>query len=496
MNADSELTDTACYAIRVHVDSWFDMPFYIVILYLCTGITLPLAMLAANRHPARGARALSLFLLCVGESSFCYAMNLSTPDPHLKIFWNHAEYLGGAFLTSLMLVLALIFTDHEKWIRPLPMSLLFFLPILALTANWTNAWHHLYYTRTWLEPSGPFLILCKERGLMYLIYFLHVYVVAGFALVLIARTLRRPRGTTRTQLTLLLSAFLIPLLLNLPYLLRIMPHRHIDLTLLGFFISSLIISLAMFRYRLLSTMEIEQQIKLQELNAKLINLIARREEELREAIQETLTAAESEARRIGEDIHDGLCQELVGLVRLTENVERDFSAESESSHCTLAMIREQSVRLAGIARTLSHDLTFHELDILTLPEALDSLARRTEQLFHAEFEITMSNDVDTLTREQTIHLYRLIREAVANAVKHAHAQHIWIDMIQESDQLVISITNDGTPIPDESQRINGLGMRQMHMRVRLLDGTLFIGCDPQNKTVVQATVPLHRKETT
>lgn len=602
------------------------MSLYIVILYLCAGITLTLAVLAASRYPARGALALCLFLLFVGGASFSYGMDLSTADLATKLFWTRTEYLGGVYIPSLMLILALVFTGREKWIRPLPTIVLFTVPTLALIAIWTNHWHHLYYRHVWLESSGPFFILCKERGPIYWLWFAYSHTLTLLALGLIARSLRRPTNATRPQLILLLTAFLLPFLLNIFYLLRLTPHRHINLTLLGFFFSSLLISVSMFRYRLLSSLMREKKIlqeaknrlelsqdlllnhvnaiiytitpdgtltyvsptwtrllghateevkgkrfdvfvlpedrpacldflrkivqsgaartgfeyrvmhrdgtvywhtssimpvedahgrpqayvgaahditrlkktqeELQKVNAKLLTLIDGREAELREAINETLTASETAARRIGENIHDMLCQDLIGLTRLAENLERDWPDAPTPTRRALALMREQAARLTGVARMLSHDLTLHELDILSLPEVLESLARRTEQFFHAEVEINMAPGLDRLSHDQAIHLYHLLREAVANAVKHAQARHIWIDMIPESDTLIVSISNDGAPLPDEAQRRDGLGMKQMRMRARLLGGSFSIGRDAQDKTVVQLTMPLNRKEAT
>ena len=602
------------------------MSIYIAILYVCTGITLTLAVLAAHRHPARGALALCLFLLLLGVSSFCYAMELISAELPAKLFWNHAVYLGGVYLSSLMLLLALEFTGRGRWLRPLPMTAIFAVPSLILIASWTNTWHHLYYKNVWVEASGPFLILCKERGPLYGFYFAYSHAIAIGALLLIGRSLRQSSDTTRPQLILLMAAFLLPLLLNIFYLLRITPHRHINLTLLGFFFSSLLISISMFRYRLLSDMMREKQAlqeakhrleqrnelllnhanaiiytinpdglltyvspnwtrllghptkevigkrfdvfvlpedhavcfaflqqvvksgaarsgveyrvihrngtlfwhtssimpakdqngriqtyvgaahditrmkntqaQLQEANARLLALIDGREAELRDAINETLTASETAARRIGENLHDMLCQDLIGLTRLAENLERDSAGAPASVRHSLAVMREQAARLTGVARMLSHDLTLHELDILSLPEVLESLARRTEQFFHAEVEINMAPGLDRLSHDQAIHLYHLLREAVANAVKHAQARHIWIDMIPESGTLIVSISNDGAPLPDETQRRDGLGMKQMRMRARLLGGSFSIGRDAQDKTVVQLTMPLNREDTT
>ncbi len=118
----------------------------------------------------------------------------------------------------------------------------------------------------------------------------------------------------------------------------------------------------------------ETQSELYAANTQLAALLASREEELRRATNAALTAAEGEARRIGQDIHDSLC--------------------------------------------------------------------------------------------------RIIREAIANAIKHAKARHIWIDMVHKDHRLMVSVSNDGTPLVDVAQRHDSLGMRQIRMRANLLGAVL------------------------
>ncbi|NCC50885.1 MAG: PAS domain S-box protein, partial [Spartobacteria bacterium] len=497
-----------------------------------------------------------------------------------------------------------------RWLRPWPLAGLFLVPLIVMLGNWTNAWHDLYYTREWLEPSGAYTVLAKERGPLYMINFAYAYLVILLALFYIVRALRCDDFAVRPQLALLLAAYLLPFVMNIPYTFRLMPHRHINLTLLGFCGSSILLCIGIFRFQLLSPLPLDMsernqlllrhahallytikpdgaftyvtpnwpsllghspdevigkhfsefvlpedhavcrafldkvvstgelqtdveyralhkkghivwhtssiipvtdnkgrllayvgaahditrmkhaQEELSRVNKRLFTLIESRETELREAISETLTAAESEARRIGHDIHDGLCQDLVGLCRLTESIDFRSDEISEASQRALALVREQAVRMAGSARAFSHDLTLHELEIQTLPEALDTLARRTDRLFQTETELNLPDQFAALTHEQSMHIYRIIREAIANAVKHAQAKRLWIELVREPEQLVVSISNDGRPLPKPVDLVDGLGMKQMRMRARLLGGRFTLRQKKQALTVAELILPL------
>jgi signal transduction histidine kinase len=229
-------------------------------------------------------------------------------------------------------------------------------------------------------------------------------------------------------------------------------------------------------------------------NTQLAALLVSRDEELRQATNEALTAAESEAGRIGQDIHDSLCQDLIGLSRMAERALRSHKGTAPSHREDLSQIRERAAQLAGVARSYAHSLTLHELEVQTLTEALETLARRTHEMFHIEAETNISEDLDFLTNEQIVHLYRIIREALANAVKHAKAAHIWIDMVREPKRLAVSVTNDGTPLADAALRRDGLGLRQMRVRASLLGGALELRNNGRNQTVLELIIPLTTKQ--
>jgi len=237
----------------------------------------------------------------------------------------------------------------------------------------------------------------------------------------------------------------------------------------------------------------ETQAELHCANQHLAALVASREEELRQATNAALTAAESEAGRIGQDIHDSLCQDLIGLARLAETATPSHDGAAPPCREVLSQIRERAAQLAGMARGFAHNLTLQELEVQTLAEALETLARRTNVMFHTETETNICEDLDFLTYEQNFHIYRIIREAIANAVKHAKATHIWIDLVHESQRLAVSVSNDGTALADEAQRHDGLGMRQMRMRASLLNAELVLRDNGRNQTLLELTIPLTLK---
>ena len=116
-------------------------------------------------------------------------------------------------------------------------------------------------------------------------------------------------------------------------------------------------------------------------------------------------------------------------------------------------------------------------------------------MFDVEVEINAGSSLPELNPADTNHIYRIVRETITNANRHANARHIWIDIVQEPGRLVISITNDGRPLPPKEKRSSGLGTQQINMRTRLLGGAFSLSSLPDQNTLAELIIPLSEKVT-
>ena len=227
---------------------------------------------------------------------------------------------------------------------------------------------------------------------------------------------------------------------------------------------------------------------------RLNGLVASREKELRQATEAALDASAAESRRIGQEIHDGLCQELVGLLRMAEGVVARCNGSEDVRHRTAALL-EQTGNVVRLARCVSYDLTLHDLHALSLCEALALFAERFKSASDVEIELSCAQACGAFAPVVAEHVYRVVREAVVNAIRHGKARHIWIDVIHEERQVVVSVTNDGLPLPPDVEHVPGVGMRQMRMRAGQLGGAFSLYTDPQGKTVAELSVPHELRST-
>lgn len=188
-----------------------------------------------------------------------------------------------------------------------------------------------------------------------------------------------------------------------------------------------------------------------------------------------IEAIASEQRRIGQEMHDGLGQELTGLALSARALANRAARERDA-------IADDLNQLASLATSCIHDarLIVQGLSPLTdadgnLDAALQALAQRsslsgTPVRFHARHDAPLNIELKVRN-----HLYRIAQEAVQNALKHAGATGIDIELGYGQDGLRLEILDDGRGLPVDHPNGAGLGMRTMRFRASAIGARLLIG---------------------
>jgi PAS domain S-box-containing protein len=205
---------------------------------------------------------------------------------------------------------------------------------------------------------------------------------------------------------------------------------------------------------------------------------------------EILRISEREQTRIGQDLHDGLCQHLAGiefrLHSLKERLVSKAPAEARETAGLTKLVRE------GIeqTRTLAHGLSPIMLPADSLMGALAELAGSTQQAFHISCSFNCPEPV--LIHDNTVatHLYRLAQEAVQNAIRHGRAKFIVINLLRADRRLVLGIKDDGIGLPRKPKENAGMGLRVMHHRASMIGGILKIHSNRESGTLVHCTVAI------
>lgn len=226
-------------------------------------------------------------------------------------------------------------------------------------------------------------------------------------------------------------------------------------------------------------------------HAALSRVLEQRTEEWRQATSAALAASEEESRRIGRELHDTLCQDLIGVSRQAEAAALagvDQEKVTPIMAGRLQNLASLAAAAARHARGLSHALAVSEPVAAPLEESLQGHVRQLEKLYGFTCELSLGEALPAWSPEQGAHIIRIIREALVNASRHAHARRIWVDCLQEDRQLILSISSDGIAPQAPETWQPGLGLRQMQMRAALLGATLTFRPGAQG-AVVQLVIP-------
>lgn len=214
---------------------------------------------------------------------------------------------------------------------------------------------------------------------------------------------------------------------------------------------------------------------------------------IRKAMEhEVLEIATREQHRLGQELHDGVGQELTGLGLLADALTQRLRERGFSETMLAVKVTDGLLRVHQQVRALSHGLVPVEVDPEGLRAALEQLADRTTEQSGVEcrfggegsFEIP-----DTLT---ATHLFRIVREAVSNALRHARPRCIRIHWQARVESLTLSVTDDGCGMVGPPGSGEGLGIRLMQYRAGVIGGTLSIGPAEGGGTRVVCQIPTQR----
>ncbi|MEE9470891.1 MAG: sensor histidine kinase, partial [Gemmatimonadota bacterium] len=201
-----------------------------------------------------------------------------------------------------------------------------------------------------------------------------------------------------------------------------------------------------------------------------------------------LDQSETERRRLGQDLHDGLGQHLTGLAflgkALEERLQEKGSPEAKDA-AKIATLAEQAI---AKARSLAQLVSPVSLQAGGLLPALTRLADNIQDVFDISCVVVPSmGDVTTRDEGVATHLFHITQEAVTNAIKHGHAKSIRIQVRTRDSRLTLSIQDNGLGMPDRPRSGEGLGLGIMRHRARMIGATLEHRGSPGGGTIVVCT---------
>ena len=206
--------------------------------------------------------------------------------------------------------------------------------------------------------------------------------------------------------------------------------------------------------------------------------------ERRELEKRILDISEREQARMGQDLHDGLCQHLVGTAFSANLLQQEFADRGMPEAGEVAKIANLLDESITHARQLARGLYPVRIEEQGLVIALEELAESMSSMFRVSCEFELSGEPPRVSQLVAVHLYRIAQEAVTNAMKHARAEHVWIRLRSGSKELEVRVEDDGVGIAGDSTSIGGLGLKIMEFRARMIDGRFLVRPRSQGGTSV------------
>ena len=163
--------------------------------------------------------------------------------------------------------------------------------------------------------------------------------------------------------------------------------------------------------------------------------------------QELLAIAEDEQRRIGQDLHDDIGQELTGLAMKAETLQEIVLERKIPESAFAAEIVAGLDRTRAKVRALSRGMVSLEVDSNGLVSALEELAARLSDLHGVTCLFECSERSVEIDSRRATQLYHIVQEAIANAIKHGHANVIRVTLESQESTIKLAIRDDGIGIP-------------------------------------------------
>jgi len=190
---------------------------------------------------------------------------------------------------------------------------------------------------------------------------------------------------------------------------------------------------------------------------------------------DVLQISEREQRRFAQDLHDGLGQYLVGTLCLGEvlhaNLASQKSPEAAAAGKITALLKSTLAQTRGLVRGL-HPVPSEPAGLMS---ALEDLAANVADMFKVVCRFECPQPVHLHDHEVATHLYRIVQEALTNALKHGRARHVRIHLSARPHRGVrVGVFDDGGGLQPDGAKRRGFGLRIMAYRAGLIGANLVV----------------------
>lgn len=213
-------------------------------------------------------------------------------------------------------------------------------------------------------------------------------------------------------------------------------------------------------------------------------------EALSEVSRKLIQAQEQERTRIGSELHDDINQRLSLLAIEVERLQSDIADPAVRRH--MAKLHGQIGSISTAVESLSRQLHPPNLRYLGIAPAMNTFCRDVAEQHVVEIDFKAGRVIHPVSQTVALCLFRVLQEAVHNAVRHSGARHVDVRLECSADELTLTVSDQGKGFDVEAANSTmRLGLISMRERIRLINGKIAIRSALHAGTTVEVSIPLN-----
>ena len=206
-----------------------------------------------------------------------------------------------------------------------------------------------------------------------------------------------------------------------------------------------------------------------------------------------IESQEQERTRIGRELHDDVNQRLALLA--VELDRSDQSGSAKDLHNRFQEFKRRVMEIATAVEALAHELHSSKLEYLGLAAAAKSFCREFSETHNVRIDFTQNGVPRNLPEEIALCSFRVLQEALHNAVKYSGTDHFEVDLWSTATDIWLRVRDFGRGFSvDDAMQTKGLGLVSMRERVNLVQGEIVIKSKPMAGTEITVRVPVRIAE--
>jgi PAS domain S-box-containing protein len=218
------------------------------------------------------------------------------------------------------------------------------------------------------------------------------------------------------------------------------------------------------------------------------------EEALARVSHKLIEAHEEERTRIARELHDDINQRLALLALNLQQLERELPSHETQLRNRLGNEWKSVSELARDIQALSHRLHSSKLEYLGLQVAARSFCAEMAGVEEVQIDFHPENVPQKLSQEISLSLFRVLQEALQNAIKHSGSRTFQVSLTHEGKNIELTVRDSGNGFnPEDAKKGRGLGLISMQERLKLVGGQFAIYSRRGVGTTIRATVPFEER---